>query len=382
MHLKTRVLLAVGCVSLLAMSMPAFSVPAPIGIAHKQHTVQKNKIAQHAAKSHKGPLNPHAAGKTHAARLVSMPIADPPKQPMFGWPTLVREARKYIGTNPTARTRLWCATFMNLVLAKAGYAGTNSDAAKSFASYGHRISDPQVGAIAVLSRGPNGGHVGVVSGIDRQGNPIIISGNHGHRVGEATYPRARVIAYVMPSDREPVSDTQVAELATPIMASAPIRASAPKTPRIPSAPRAPNRVPSESGIESPIAELLAAIEAEQTRPVANVRPARPPVQAVQTAPPTPHRTVQQMPEREQQVVQQPVRRPMQLAQQPVQHPAQQAAPPARRDLPLDPALVKLFGINARAQAAPPSHQAPQPQQRPGHVASADTGPADRQPVPP
>jgi hypothetical protein len=44
-----------------------------------------------------------------------------------------------------------------------------------------------------------GGHVGVVSGIDAKGNPIIISGNHGHRVAEATYSRGRVYAYVMPS---------------------------------------------------------------------------------------------------------------------------------------------------------------------------------------
>ena len=39
---------------------------------------------------------------------------------------------------------------------------------------------------------------GVVSGIDPSGNPIIISGNHGHKVGEGVYPRSRVYAYVMP----------------------------------------------------------------------------------------------------------------------------------------------------------------------------------------
>ena len=86
---------------------------------------------------------------------------------MFGPPLLVSEARKYLGTNPTARKRLWCATFMNFVLAKAGFAGTNSDAAKSFAYYGRRISEPKVGAIAVLTRGARGGHVGVVTGIEK-----------------------------------------------------------------------------------------------------------------------------------------------------------------------------------------------------------------------
>ena len=43
-----------------------------------------------------------------------------------------------------------------------------------------------------------GGHVGVVSGIDDKGNPIIISGNHNNTVAESAYPRSRIIAYVMP----------------------------------------------------------------------------------------------------------------------------------------------------------------------------------------
>jgi uncharacterized protein (TIGR02594 family) len=61
------------------------------------------------------------------------------------------------------------------------------------------VSGPQVGAIAVMSRGKRGGHVGVVSGFDKSGNPIVISGNHGGRVAEAVYPRGRIYAYVMPS---------------------------------------------------------------------------------------------------------------------------------------------------------------------------------------
>lgn len=108
--------------------------------------------------------------------------------------------RRYIGTgNPTNRARLWCARFMNMVLERAGHKGTGSDMARSFANYGQRISGPQVGAIAVMSRGRRGGHVGIVSGIDAKGNPIVISGNHGRRVAEATYSRGRVYAYVMPS---------------------------------------------------------------------------------------------------------------------------------------------------------------------------------------
>lgn len=111
---------------------------------------------------------------------------------------IVAEARRWIGTNPTDMDRLWCARFMNFVLKKTGYRGTGSDMARSFASYGRRVGGPQIGAIAVMSRGRSGGHVGVVSGIKRNGNPIIISGNHNHRVGEGVYPRGRIYAYVMP----------------------------------------------------------------------------------------------------------------------------------------------------------------------------------------
>jgi uncharacterized protein (TIGR02594 family) len=87
---------------------------------------------------------------------------------------------------------------MNFVLKRSGYAGTNSGFARSFASYGRPVAGPQVGAIAVMTRGKRGGHVGVVSGVDGNGNPIIISGNHGGRVAEAVYPRGRIYAYVMP----------------------------------------------------------------------------------------------------------------------------------------------------------------------------------------
>ncbi len=116
----------------------------------------------------------------------------------FNSSTIVAEARRYLGTNPTGMARLWCARFMNFVLERTGHRGTGSNLARSFASYGQRISGPQVGAIAVMSRGRNGGHVGVVSGIDESGNPIIISGNHNRVVAEVAYPRGRIYAYVMP----------------------------------------------------------------------------------------------------------------------------------------------------------------------------------------
>jgi uncharacterized protein (TIGR02594 family) len=288
----------IGCVSLLAMSGSAFSQPLP----------EPKPKPQAAQQQHRGSVAHRATNPKpnwRAARLRSMPVTQEPKRPPLGWPALVSEARKYIGTNPTDRKRLWCATFMNMVLAKTGYSGTNSDAAKSFAQYGHRISVPKVGAIAVLTRGKRGGHVGVVTGIDANGNPIIISGNHGNRVGEAIYPRSRVIAYVMPSERQP-GTTQLA------------------------ARSAPSRSAPDTGLESPITELLAAIEAEQSH-AERPRVVRPDNQRQEAArderpqqPAVPHLTVQQV-----------------------------AGPDiaARRELPLEPGLAEFLGIKDRAQNA-------------------------------
>jgi uncharacterized protein (TIGR02594 family) len=117
----------------------------------------------------------------------------------FSSSNVVSEARRYLGGNPTGRGSLWCARFTNMVLQHSGYRGTGSDMASSFAKYGQRVSGPQVGAIAVMSRGRRGGHVGIITGIDASGNPIMISGNNGNRVREAPVSRGRIYAYVMPS---------------------------------------------------------------------------------------------------------------------------------------------------------------------------------------
>lgn len=139
----------------------------------------------------------HAVNKSRAGDTGS---ADMAMSGGFGGGSgLVSEARRYVGGNPTGRGSLWCARFMNMVLEKTGHRGTGSDMANSFAHYGTRVSGPQVGAIAVMSRGGRGGHVGVITGVDAQGNPIMISGNNGNRVREAPVSRGRIYAYVMPN---------------------------------------------------------------------------------------------------------------------------------------------------------------------------------------
>jgi uncharacterized protein (TIGR02594 family) len=156
----------------------------------KDAPVRPRRIASHRhRRSVEQRTHQHAASPAAAfAAVVSSPGN-----------SLVAEARRYLGTNPTGRSRLWCARFMNMVLERSGHKGTSSDMARSFASYGQRLSGPQVGAIAVMTRGRRGGHVGVVSGFDPKGNPVVISGNHSRRVAESVYSRSRVYAYVIPN---------------------------------------------------------------------------------------------------------------------------------------------------------------------------------------
>ena len=116
---------------------------------------------------------------------------------------LVAEARRYLGKpNPTALKELWCGAFVDLVLKRLGYKG-GGNLASAYARYGTRVSGPQIGAIAVMTR-PGGGHVGFVSGFDSKGRPIIISGNHQRRVAEVVYPAGRIYAYVIPKDGDRV----------------------------------------------------------------------------------------------------------------------------------------------------------------------------------
>jgi uncharacterized protein (TIGR02594 family) len=187
------VTLAFCSVVIVALASPASARPRHSGHhAHSHHKTYNHTSRHHGRR--------HMRVSRHQATMQSADsAAESFSGSGFGSSNVVAEARRYIGSNPTGRSRLWCARFMNMVLQRSGHQGTGSDMARSFSSYGQRISGPQVGAIAVMSRGRRGGHVGVVSGIDPNGNPIIVSGNHGRRVAESVYSRGRIYAYVMPT---------------------------------------------------------------------------------------------------------------------------------------------------------------------------------------
>ena len=206
---RSLVLLALAAVSLVFV---ASATPAS---ASSHHRAAGRQVRVHHVHHHARYLHRHARhyGRhyrigRHGRRVT--PVGDATQaqgfhgnasfapQANFGSSNVVAEARRYIGGNPTGRSSLWCARFMNMVLQRSGHHGTGSDMARSFASYGQRVSGPQIGAIAVMGR-RGGGHVGVVSGIDASGNPILVSGNNRNRVVEAPISRGRVYAYVLPT---------------------------------------------------------------------------------------------------------------------------------------------------------------------------------------
>jgi uncharacterized protein (TIGR02594 family) len=193
-------------VALAVCSLATVALATPASARSHHHGAGRHARAHHS--HHRIRHHRHRTHDRHFARASRSGIAQAGAPAFtqagvspaagFGASNVVAEARRYIGGNPTGRGRLWCARFMNMVLQHSGLHGTGSDMASSFAHYGQRVSGPQVGAIAVMGR-RGGGHVGVVSGIDASGNPIVVSGNHGHRVAESVYPRSRIYAYVMPA---------------------------------------------------------------------------------------------------------------------------------------------------------------------------------------
>jgi len=212
-----RLLVALAlCVASVAISSPAFarSHHGAYHYAHARHAVHhyRRHYAMHfegryARRGYRHVLRtarvPQELAVARLRRFANThtniaPYTTSGATPMSGSnSSLVMEARHYLGGNPTGRGSLWCARFMNMVLQHTGHRGTGSDMASSFAHYGHHISGPQVGAIAVMGR-RGGGHVGIITGVDARGNPIMISGNNGNRVREAPISRGRIYAYVMP----------------------------------------------------------------------------------------------------------------------------------------------------------------------------------------
>lgn len=90
-------------------------------------------------------------------------------------------------------SRQWCGAFMRMVMRRSGNPDfSEGNAAVNWRHYGSP-SSPAPGTIAVAPH-----HVGLVKAV--QGNKVLlVSGNHGHRVGEGWYPMHRFVAFRSPA---------------------------------------------------------------------------------------------------------------------------------------------------------------------------------------
>lgn len=108
---------------------------------------------------------------------------------------VVDRARQFVGETARqvgVRSTLWCSAFLRKITG----AQDVDDRAVSWEK--HQRIAPQVGAVVTMGR-RGGHHVGIVSGFTKNGDPIVISGNHGGRVREAVYSRHRIRAWVSPT---------------------------------------------------------------------------------------------------------------------------------------------------------------------------------------
>lgn len=101
------------------------------------------------------------------------------------------------GARPSGCPGLWCACYLDTVLARVGLAPHGSNIARDFADYGQEAEPGTLGSIMVMS-----GHVGVVVGHCGNGQVQIISGNHSNRVALGCYNPGRAIAWRMPVTHE------------------------------------------------------------------------------------------------------------------------------------------------------------------------------------
>jgi len=220
----SRLSRCVVALAILFAAVAAFVSPASAR-PHHRHSAERHAYVHHASRYHhyrrstRSSRFERSAEQLQASKFANTQASYDPSANASGagmsggfggGSGLVSEARRYLGGNPTGRGSLWCARFMNMVLQHTGHQGTGSDMASSFARYGTRVSGPQVGAIAVMGR-RGGGHVGIITGVDAQGNPIMISGNNGNRVREAPISRGRIYAEVVADGEIGVGDVVAVE---------------------------------------------------------------------------------------------------------------------------------------------------------------------------
>jgi len=183
---RAAAVLALACAPMLATAAHATG-------KHRSHHVVRSPA--HVRQAHHMRHRRLAGLRHHERRARAVHTAEAtPGGASKHSPDVVAAAEHYRGTNPTGRAHDWCAAFANLVLQHTGHRGSGSALARSFARYGRPAPGPVPGAIVVFPH-----HVGFVVRAEGGGRIRVVSGNHGHRVGEGLYSTSRAIAYRYPT---------------------------------------------------------------------------------------------------------------------------------------------------------------------------------------
>jgi uncharacterized protein (TIGR02594 family) len=94
----------------------------------------------------------------------------------------------------------WCAAFVGAMLARAGVKPSGSLMARSYLTWGQKLSGPKKGCIAVFTRGrPPSGHVNFVDDFNST-TLWCVGGNQDDMVNRKAYPRSRVLGYRWPTE--------------------------------------------------------------------------------------------------------------------------------------------------------------------------------------
>lgn len=92
----------------------------------------------------------------------------------------------------------WCSGFVNWCVEKSGIAGSNSAAARSWLDWGRPLVRPRRGAIVVLKRGANNGHVAFFLSRSQNAVLTLLGGNQANAVSVAQYDEDRLLGYRVP----------------------------------------------------------------------------------------------------------------------------------------------------------------------------------------
>lgn len=111
------------------------------------------------------------------------------------------KASKFWGKDDSTGTNAWCGSFMAWVMKQHSYTPPSAAyRAKSWESFGKKITDPIIGAIGIKSR-KGGGHVAFIVGKSKEGNTYyMLGGNQKDQVMISAYPKSVWTTFVVPDN--------------------------------------------------------------------------------------------------------------------------------------------------------------------------------------